>query len=198
MNYSFDLRKNWSYLVFIIPYVLLSLLSFIVPSIATKFEYSDMIMQNFQFYRFITMFLLDTSIISIIFTVIISKMFFQFLSEITSQLKITILLFLSMFISGGVYSIFSSRFSFGNLRVGFLFFTLIFFFAIIISLFLYRDEVIAQIFLNRFVVVIFLNIILLFISGVFLIFLNMIIAFSIFIVIFITYYFTEPKTGYLL
>lgn len=199
MNYNFDLRKNWAYLVFVLPYALLSLTSIVIPSIATVFEYNQTaITEQFQLYRLITMFFIDTNIISVLFTTYIVFMFFQFLREVMTQLKQTILILISMFLSGTILFLFSLQFSFGNMRVGFLFFTILFLFAIITALFLYREETLARYFITRLGIFIILNALIIFLNGIVLIFLHLIIATSVFIVLFIAYYFTKPRPGYML
>lgn len=195
MNYN--LKKRQMYMVFIIPYLVLSLLSLLSPQIISLFNLNKTAITHFQLHRLITMFFIDQSIISIVFTAYISYVLFQFLSEVVPQVKMGILLFISMLISGVGY--YFAPFSLQGLeQVTSLFFTLILFFTLGVALFLYKEEMMARALISRLWFILFFEAYIIFRGGILFIFINAIIALSVAIVLFITYYFTEPKQGYML
>lgn len=198
MNFNFNFRKNWPYLAFIIPYIIISLLTLVQPSLISVFSYSREGIDHFQYYRFITMFFIDNSIISVIVTAIISYYFFVYLSAIMQPVKQVISLALAMVLSGAALYFIPVTASVNNLSVGlgFLLYTLIFFFAMIASVFIYNEELLAKTFVSRYSLLFIVIVAMTILNGIILIFLNMIIAASCFIVVFIVYYFTKAKPGY--
>lgn len=197
MNLNFNFRKNWVYLIFIVPYVIISMFAVFEPRLIALFAYSREAIDHFQYYRFITMFLIDTNIVSVILTTVICYYFFNYLSAIMTPIKQVILLSLSMVLSGSaIYLIPVTATVNNSVGFGFLLYTVIFFFAIITSIFLYNEELLARAFVNRYSLLAIIIIMMTILNGIIFIYLNMLIAASSFIIIFIAYYFTKPKQGY--
>lgn len=193
---KFNLKKNWSYLVFMIPYVVLSLFCIYAPNTISLLNMNKNAVVHFQFHRIITMFFIDRSLISIFFTLYISYVFFQFLGEMLPQVKLVILLFCCMIISGLCFHF--MPYTIFNIESAFLLFMLVFFFTIGVALFLYRDEVMARTLISRMWFILFFEAFIIIQGGPLLILVNAIVALSICLVLFFTYYFTEPKKGYML
>lgn len=195
MNYN--LKKKQAYFAFIIPYLFMSILSLIVPSIVDMFNLDKTAVSQLQIYRFITMFFIDQNIVSIVFTTYITYVLFQFLSEVIPQVKIAILLLISMFLSGILY--YFVPFSIQGLeQVTSFYFTLMLFFTLGVIFFLYKEEMMARALFSRLWVVLFFEAYILIRGGVLFIFINAIIALSVCLVLFISYYFTTAKKGYML
>lgn len=194
---NFNWKKNWSYFVFVIPYVIISLCCLLSPRFILSLTLNKIAISNFEIHRLMTVFFIDTSIISVVFTVYIGLLFFQFLGEVMTQVKIAITLGLSMICSSILfYFVFpGSELYFSGLS---LFFTMIFLFTLGVALLLYRDEMMARMIVSRMWFIIFFEVYLMIRGGMLSILMHAIMALSVFVVLLVVYYFTEPKKGYML
>lgn len=195
---KFNVQKNWAYLVFIIPYALISLFGLISPQIISTLGMNAEAVKDFQIYRIVTMFLIDPNLLSILFTAYISYIFFQFLGEMIPQVKLALMVLISMVLAGILLHFLPYSISTGSVGAGFLFFILIFFLALGSAAFLYREEVMARAFISRLWFLIFIEAYIIIRNGSLSVFLHAVVGLSVLVVLFCVYYFTKPRQGYAL
>lgn len=195
---TFNIKKQWAYLLFMLPYLLFSLITLVNSKAATALSLSKSAFENFEIYRFVTMFFYDTDIISIIFTLYLVYVFFDFLSHLMTQVKIVALHSISIILCSILFYV-SPFFSVQKgIQLSASFFAVSFLITLGVALLLYKEEMMARIFLSRMWFVIFIQVYMLTRSGSESLFFNGLIVLSVTVVLLGNYYFTEPKQGYML
>lgn len=195
-KFSFNLKRQWPYLIFMIPYVIISLVSMFEPGIAQALVYDSQKIMSGEFYRLVTCYFIDYSIFSLVFTPIMSVVIFQFLGMVVSPIKQVIMMLFTIIFSNMILLMFpvGSQIS-AHTQTGFLFGVFLYVSAIT-ALFLRSEELFARLFLQRIALVCILyTLFTLYTDGVtrLLVLSNILSAFTI---IFGLYYFTKPKSGY--